>query len=188
MMSRRQLLQHAVFLPLTGSPAPVSTLPAGTPLQLVWVAAPGCWFDAAEAARVRGEIDLAMAYWNARRATGVYKVRERVVEETDPWRSHYWIQRHVSATEKVCLILPNQHNRRQVDLGGDVVAPAYHWPGTGCFFTSLWSSPAYAGVSVGCLAAHELGHALYALPEDAPGEPMMGQGYPEAWAAWVGRC
>ena len=193
MISRRALLQlplaFAVYLPLTqaqGAPA----LPPGTPARVVWIWPAGETLTAAQAVDARQQLQQALAYWNARAPfPGVYVAREEALRIDDPYATHRWLSSLELPGLLTIAVVINQGSRRYVDLGGGIAAPAYNWPGKRTCYASMRSdlTDRYSGVGVGALTAHELGHALYALPDGDPVEPMMGD-YDGAWRRWVGRC
>lgn len=178
MLLTRRVILHSIWLPLLASPAPA--VPAGTPVRVVWVY--GDPPAPAEAAGARRLLAAALAYW----AEAACYVAGEAAASLDPYQTHTWMERLVTPGAVTVCVVCNQRSRRYVDLGGGIAAPAYNWPGKGVCYVSLWAGPEYSHLDVGGQASHELGHALYGLPDGDPNHLMM-RSPSEAWAA-RGRC
>lgn len=192
MITRRTLLRRAaalpccaVFLPLTASAEQPPALPPGQPLRVVWVWPDGERLDAAQARAARADIAHALAYWNSKAPyPGLYVVREEASRVADPYASWVWLKQLYQPGLITAAIVVNHGSRRLVDLGGGVAAPAYHWPGKATFYASLVSAEPYRWLSVGGQVAHELGHALYNLPDGEGTDPIMVD-VMDTWEPWV---
>ncbi len=156
--------RFTVYLPL------VATSAAPTLVHVIWVLPSGSTLTAPQRAAATEEIALGLAFWNAHDPNLQLQVADTEERQiADPYRSWEWLQGLADPTRLTIAVVVNQQSHRYVDLGGGVQAPAYNWSDHRTCYASLWAGAEYGHASLGAQIAHELGHALYQLPDGGPG-------------------